>query len=92
MLCSRTQTQATSGIGTPDAGFTSPAGQLLHTIQTSGHVPDALDWNPRHLVLAWPNAFSADYRDASRDSGPVAIFAATGKRIRSLPIGKQLEA
>lgn len=57
------------------SGVPLPAGRVLHTVHTGGHVPDALDWNPRHLVLAWPAALLADYRDAFRDSGPVAVFA-----------------
>lgn len=40
-----------------------------------GHTPDALDWNPRHQVMAWPALFQSDPRDPSRDSGAVHIMA-----------------
>lgn len=52
------------------------AGQVVHRIPTGGWVPDALEWNPRHPVLAWPAPPAADYRgEAIRDSGPISVFA-----------------
>ena len=49
----------------------------MHTISMGGHVPDAVDWNPKHMVLAWPGAFTQDLRDSSRDSGTVLVMAPT---------------
>lgn len=51
-------------------------GHTVHRVALSpGHVPQALDWNPKHQVLAWPGAFQQDSRDSSRDSGPILILS-----------------
>lgn len=51
-------------------------GNLVQRVSLSpGHLPQALDWNPKHQVLAWPGAFQQDSRDPTRSSGPISVMA-----------------
>jgi hypothetical protein len=53
------------------------AGRVVHRIPTGGFVPPTLEWNPKHLVLAWPAAPPVDYRgETMRDSeGGISVCA-----------------
>jgi hypothetical protein len=53
------------------------AGRVVHRIPTGGFVPPTLEWNPKHLVLAWPAAPPIDYRgETMRDSeGGISVCA-----------------
>lgn len=52
------------------------SGHTVRSVPTGGDKPASIEWNPRHLVLAWPAMPTADYRgEPARDSGPICVLA-----------------